>query len=161
MANVTVSKVAIPNCINASAETVIVQNIRYSDIVNGGTYADNDTATFTIPIGVGQAVVGVGVKLITAFTDSGSGDELAVEVGDGTDPNGFITTADLHTSQTEITYVYNTGAYIDTETSKLYLVADTIDILLTPNLATGTDYSLDELTAGEFEVKVFLRDLNS
>ena len=161
MANVAVTKVAIPNGLNGSTETVIVQNIRYQDIINGGTFADNDTATFTVPVGAGQAVVGVGVKLITAFTDSGSGDELAVEVGDGSDANGFITTADLHASQTEISYVYNTGAYIDTETSKLYLVADTLDILLTPNLATGTDYSLSELTAGEFEVKVFLRDLNS
>jgi hypothetical protein len=161
MANVAVSKTAIPNCINASTETVIVQNVRYQDIVNGGTFADNDTATLTLPIAAGQAVVGVGVKLITAFTDSGSGDELNVTVGDGTDPDGFVLSAQLHSADTPITYVYNTGAYIDTETSKLYLVAGTVDILITPNVTTGTDYSLDELTAGEFEVKLFLRDLNS
>ena len=171
MANQTVSKVSTLGSFKESARKVIVQNIRYSDRGNGGTYADNDTATLTIPVLAGEIVEAVGVKLITAFDDSGAGDELAVEVGDGDDANGFVTTADLHTDQTEITYVYNTGIYfigeagttdpVNATNGKLYLEDDTIDILITPNLATGTDYNLGELTAGEFEVKVYITSLNS
>jgi len=171
MANQAVTKGVSPATINESTALVYTQRIRYSDIVNGATYADNDTATFTIPVKAGQAVELVGVKLVTAFNDSGAGDELNVEVGDGSDPDGFISTAALHTDQTEISYVANTGAYFVAEAGttdpsnatnhKLYTADDTIDILVTPNVSTGTDYSLDELTAGEFEVKVFIRDLNS
>ena len=158
MADVAITKVAIPNCINASTDTVVVQNIRYSDIINGGTFADNDTASFTIPLLAGQTVIAASVKLIAAFTDSGSGDELNVEVGE-TDVDGYIATAALHDSQTEISTVYNTGDLLDGTTSywKHVVADDTIDILITPNVSTGTDYNLGELTAGEFEVKVVIR----
>ena len=158
MADVAITKVAIPNCINASTDTVVVQNIRYSDIINGGTFADRDTASFTIPVSAGDTVVSASVKLITAFTDSGSGDELNVEVGE-TDVDGYIATAALHASQTEISTVYNTGDLLDGTTSywKHVVADDTIDILITPDITTGTPYSLNELTAGEFEVKVVIR----
>jgi hypothetical protein len=159
MADVAITKVAIPNCINASTDKVIVQNIRYSDIINGGTFADNDTASFTIPVSAGDTVLSASVKLIAAFTDSGSGDELNVEVGDGADADGYIATAQLHDSATEISTVYGTGDLLDGTTSyfKHYTADDTLDILVTPNVSTGTDYNLGELTAGEFEVKVVVR----
>ena len=159
MANVAVSKTAIPNCTHASVDEVIVQNIRYSDIVNGGTFADNDTATMTIPVSAGDTVVAASVKLITAFDDSGAGDELNIEVGDGADADGYIASAQLHADATEISTVYGTGDLLDGTTSawKHYTADDTIDILLTPNVSTGTDYNLGELTAGEVEVKVVIR----
>lgn len=140
-------------------------NITATDIVAqvGSSLADNATTTFTIPVKAGQVVDTVGVKLITAFDDSGSGDELDVSVGDGSDADGYITNADIHTDQTEITYVANTGAYVvggSGARGKLYTADDTIDIVFTPNVSTGTDYSLSELTAGELEVKVFYKDLN-
>ena len=160
MANVSASKAGALLSNNESTLIKRAINISWLDIVEAGTYSDNDTVTFTIPVKAGEAITHVGVKLLTAFTDSGSGDELDVTVGDGSDPDGFITAADLHDSQTEISYVANTGAYIDTEVYKLYTSDDTVDILLTPNISTGTDYALSELTAGEIKVTVYALDLN-
>ncbi len=135
-------------------------SITWEEIVNGGTYADNDTCSFTIAVKAGTMVKDVAVKLVTAFDDSGGGDELNVEVGDGNDDNGYITSAALHTDQSEITYVANTGALSDNENGIVYTAADTIDILFTPNVSTGTDYKLSELTAGEILVSVWSLDLN-
>ena len=170
MANVTSSQQSDPGSINEGASIRREATIDWSDIVAAGTFADNDTATFTIPLFAGEAVEAVAVKLITAFDDSGGGDELNVEVGDGSDADGFITTAALHTDQTEISYVANTGAYFVAEAGttdpsnatnhKLYTSNDTIDILITPNVSTGTDYALSELTAGRFKVIAYVRDFN-
>ena len=59
-----------------------------------------------------------------------------------------------------MTYAANTGAYIDNENGKVYTAADTIDIKFTPDVSTGTDYSLNELTAGEIKFKFEICDLN-
>ena len=129
--------------------------IGYEDfsVANAGTLADNATKTFTYNVPAGYDVNRVSAYLETAFDDSGGGDELNVIVGDGTDDDGFLTTAALHADQTEITYVLNTGAYMDNENGKLYTTADTIDIKFIPNVSTGTDYSLNELTAGKVKFK--------
>ena len=129
--------------------------ITYKDfsVDNAGTLADDATLAFTYTVPVGSQVRNVAAHLVTAFTDSGSGDQLNVVVGDGGDADGYLTTALLHTTETEITYVANTGAYLDNENGKVYTTADTIDILFTPNAATGDPYSLNELTAGEIVFK--------
>jgi hypothetical protein len=128
-------------------------------VAKAGTLADNATKTFTYAIPAGTMVKDVSAYLITAFDDSGAGDELNVIVGDGTDDDGFLTTAALHVDQSEITYVADTGAYIDNENGKVYTVADTIDLKFTPNVSTGTDYSLNELTAGKVKFKFRLVSL--
>lgn len=168
MANVTASKTVVGNSIAENAGDVVSRKLRikYTDIVNAGTYSDNDTVTFTIPVNAGEIVETVGVRLVTAFNDSGSGDELDVQIGDGTDDDGFVVAADIHTDQSEISYVANTGAYFNDGTTdntvngKLYTSDDTLDVLISPNLATGTDYALSELTAGELVVTVVARDIN-
>ena len=129
-------------------------------VANAGTLADDATKTFTYVIPAGSLVTKASAKLVTAFDDSGGGDELNVEVGDGDDPNGYITSANLHTDQTEITYVANNGALLDNENGKVYTAADTIDIKFSPDVSTGTDYSLNELTAGEIKFKFEICDLN-
>lgn len=173
MANVTSSKqvTGLRTAVNSGDVLVRPLTIKWQDIANAGTYADNDTATFQIPVYSGESVRAVSVKLVTAFNDSGGGDELNVEVGDGTDPNGYITTAPIHTDQTEISVISTddatySGAYFNDLTTdnvingKIYTSDDTIDVLLTPNVSTGTDYALSELTAGELLVKVFYYDYN-
>ena len=125
--------------------------VKYSDFAD--TTTDNATKTFTYAIPAGSIVTCAAANLRTAFDDSGAGDELTVTVGDGTDPDGFLAAAALHTDQTEISFVGNTGAYLDNENGKVYAAADTIDILFTPNISTGTDYALSELTAGEIVFK--------
>ena len=130
--------------------------INYEDFstANAGTLADNATKTFTYTLPAGSQVRNVAARLVTAFDDSGGGDELDVTVGDGSSANGFLTSADIHTDQGgKISYVANTGAYLDNENGKVYTAADTVDILFTPNVSTGTDYSLNELTAGEIVFK--------
>ena len=51
--------------------------------------SDSTAQTLTVPVTAGQIVTHVSYRLVTAFNDSGGGDELDVEVGDGADPNGF------------------------------------------------------------------------
>lgn len=135
--------------------------IGYEDfsVANAGTLADNTALTFTYDIPAGFMVTAACANLITGFDDSGGGDELNVIVGDGSDDDGFLTTAALHVDQTEITQVANTGAYIDNENGKVYTSADTIDIKFIPNVSTGTDYSLNELTAGKIKFKFRLVSL--
>ena len=60
-------------------------------VANAGTLADDATKTFTYVIPAGSLVTKASAKLVTDFDDSGGGDELNVEVGDGDDPNGYIT----------------------------------------------------------------------
>ena len=129
--------------------------ITYKDfsVDNAGTLVDDATLAFTYTVPVGSQVRNVAAHLVTAFDDSGGGDELNFIVGDGTDDNGYLTTALVHTDEAEITYVANTGILLDNENGKVYTTADTIDILFTPNAATGTPYSLNELTAGEIVFK--------
>ena len=158
MANVAITKVAIPNCINASTEKVVVLNIRYSDIINNGTaFAVDDTASFTIPVAAGETVVAASAKLVTAFADSGTGDQLNMVVGDGTDVDGFLATAALHTTQTEITTVYGTGDLVDGTTSnyRVYTAAGNVVVALDGSAGAAIDFDL--LTAGEVEVKVWIK----
>jgi len=139
-----------------------VYTITFEDfsVANAGTLADRATKTFTYAIPAGSLVTKVSAHLVTAFNDSGSGDELDVIVGDGDDDNGYLQAAAVHVDQTEITYVANTGALLDNENGVVYVGADTIDIKFTPDGSTGNAYSLNELTAGEIKLKFEICDLN-
>tara|TARA_R110002020_G_C15753978_1_gene726404 strand:+ start:40 stop:501 length:462 start_codon:yes stop_codon:yes gene_type:complete len=129
--------------------------ITYEDfsVASAGTLADRATLAFTYAVPIGSQVRNVAAHLVTAFDDSGGGDQLNFIVGDGSDADGYLTTAVVHVDETEITYVANTGALLDNENGVVYTVADTIDILFTPDAATGTPYSLNELTAGKIVFK--------
>ncbi len=138
-------------------------DIDYTDfsIANAGVIADDTDKTFTYVIPAGYAVTDVAARVITAFDDSGSGDELDVIVGDGTDPDGFLTILQLHTDGTVATFARNTGAYIDNENGKTYVTADTIDIAFSPNTSTGQSYTVNELTAGKIRFMFNLVNLNA
>ena len=129
-------------------------------VANAGTLADRATKTFTYVIPAGSLVTKASAKLVTAFNDSGSGDDLTVVVGDGDDPDGYLASADIHVDATEITYVANSGALLDNENGKVYTTADTIDILFSPDTDNDAPYSLNELTAGEIKFKFEICDLN-
>lgn len=129
-------------------------------VANAGTLADRATKTFTYVIPAGSLVTKASAKLVTAFNDSGSGDDLTVVVGDGDDADGYLASADIHADATEITYVANTGALLDNENGKVYTSADTIDILFSPDTDNDAPYSLNELTAGEIKFKFEICDLN-
>ena len=127
-------------------------------VANAGTLADRATKSFSYSIPAGAIVQKVAFKLNTAFDDSGSGDELQIEVGDDDDANGFIVAKEVHADATEVFYGFNDGAYFNTTgtnnantnvvNGKLYAAAKTMAFLFTPDVSTGTAYSLNELTQG-------------
>ena len=125
--------------------------ITYDDfsIANIGVIADSTAVTLTYTIPAGSVVHNCGAELVTAFKDSGGGAQLNVIVGDGDDDNGYLTTAALHDSQTEISTVINTGALLATA-SKAYAAADTIDIKFS---ISGAAYTVNELTEGKVKFK--------
>ncbi len=162
MANIDSTKAAVLQSINEGASQGASMTITAKDIRNAGTFADNDTATFKIAVDANTEVERVSAYLEQAFDDSGAGDELNVTVGDGADADGYLTSAQLHTDDTPITSVANTGAFVvggSGARGKVYTSDDTIDILITPNASTGTDYSLNELTQGKLIVKAWFRSL--
>lgn len=156
-------KLSNQHAANGWTDELVIDYTDFSED-NAGTLADNATKTFTYAVPAGAIVTDVAASLRTAFDDSGAGDELDVTVGDGSDADGYLTAADLHTDQTEISTVWNTGAYVvggSGAKGKAYTAADTIDILFTPNISTGTDYSLNELNAGEIVFKFRIVEVDS
>lgn len=133
---------------------------------NAGTLADRATKSFSYSIPAGAIVQKVAFKLNTAFDDSGSGDQLQIEVGDDDDPNGFITAKELHVDATEIFFGFNDGAYFAASSNgqsgdvanatngKLYSAAKTMAFLFTPDVSTGTPYSLNELNQGNITFSI-------
>lgn len=129
-------------------------------VAQAGTLADRETKTFTYVIPQGSLVTKASAKLITPFNDSGSGDDLTIVVGDGSDANGYLVSSDVHVDSTPITYVANSGAKLDNENGQIYTTADTIDILFSPDTDNDAPYSLNELTAGEIKFKFEICDLD-
>lgn len=165
MANITSAKTVVGNsiAINSGDIKVRIMTVRAIDIANAGAYATDDTATFQIPVKAGEVVVDVGAKLIEAF--DGSGDQLNMIAGALADPNGFLVTAALHASQTEITaIVRNTGAFFNDATTddvingKQFDADDTIDFVF--DGSAGASIDLNDLTSGEVLLKVFYIDYN-
>jgi len=125
-------------------------------VANAGTLADGVVLTFSHAVAAGSQVRNVGIFLNTAFNDSGGGDQMDCIVGvQGGDVDGFITQASaiLHADETEITYIANTGALLDNENGHVFAADGAIDITFDTDLATGTPYSLNELTAGKITIK--------
>ena len=154
MANIAISKTLIANGVYGSTDVVRELRIRSTDIV-GNTFAEDDTASFSIPILAGESVVAASAQLVTAF--AGSGNQLNMVVGDGADADGYLATAAIHVDQTEIFTVFGTGDLVDGTTSnfKHYAAADTVDIVL--DGTAGSAINLGNLTAGEVVVTVWLK----
>lgn len=100
-------------------------------------------------------VKSVSFFLLEVF-DGGATSDLTIQVGDGADPNGYITAKVVHVDATEVFAGITDGAYltvgtdINTGNGKLYgSGGDTIDVLFT---ATGANTSA--LTQGKVRVVV-------
>ena len=131
-----------------------------------GTLSDRAAHSLTFGnVDAGTLVRGCSFKLVTAFDDSGSGDELDITVGiTGGDVDGLIAATEVHVDATEVTYGYNSGALVDDEDSHIFTAAVTdgtaFTVTLTPDNDNNTPYSLNELTQGEVKIKLQLFDLN-
>ena len=134
----------------------------YSDVLivkHGDLTASSTTQTVTLAIPAGGVVRAVGFYLEEAF-DGGSTSSLKIDVGDGSDPDGFIDNQEVHVDATEVIYYNGVGAYLDggggnEQQGKLYASADTIDVLFT---ATGEN--LSELDTVKIRVYVDMKRLN-
>jgi len=120
-------------------------------ITHADLTASATTQTITKTVKAGQQVRGVAFKVHTAF-DGGSTSALALDVGDGVDPDGYIDGEEIHADATEVLF----GPALDgLLTGKTYAADDTIDILFT---ATGANVSV--LDAGEVEILFNVISLN-
>lgn len=129
--------------------------IKYSDISAAAT--TNTIEAIQLPIyGIVKAVTYV---LDTEF-DGGATSELTIQIGDGTDPNGYIEAKSVHADATAVATSLVDGLYLNDSTTdnvingKQYAAADTLDVLFT---ATGAN--LDVLTAGSLRVIVEYLDI--
>ena len=126
---------------------------------NLGTKSDSQAATISHAIKQGQAITAIAYRLITSFDDSGGGSDLTVVAGDSGDPDGFLASSQIHLDNTEHPTGFGTGVYID-QGGKHYPDADaTINYVFTPD-ASGTAYSVNELTQGEIHFYLKVVDVN-
>lgn len=126
------------------------------------TYEDlTVTATATaqtfeaISVAAGQAVVACGLRVVTALSDASDNafNDTAITVGDGSDPDRFLTSTQLNVNGTEVLYKVTANA-VDT-LPYAYAAADTIDVVV--NSMTGK--ALDDIDGGEFYVFLKIVDL--
>lgn len=112
-----------------------------------------DTA-LTLPVfnvEAGDAVQDVAVELVTSL-DGGATSATTVEIGDGADPNAYVTATSIHADGSPITYFQNGG----TGLPGVYTAADTVDVTFA---ATGANLSV--LTQGEFKIKARIVKINA
>tara|TARA_B100000579_G_C22782500_1_gene830075 strand:+ start:964 stop:1446 length:483 start_codon:yes stop_codon:yes gene_type:complete len=128
-------------------------------VANAGTVSDSATHTLTHAVKQGEAIVGIAYRLITPFDDSGGGSDLTVAVGDGGDPDGLLASSQIHLDNTDPPTGFGTGAYIAAGGQHYPTGDDTVDYLFTPD-ASGTAYSVNELTQGEIHFYLKIIDVN-
>ena len=89
-------------------------------------------ALFEVPKGY-RVKSASGVKLVLAA----AGTDSTMELGDGSDTNGYVTTTNLDLETGSVGDLFDgTGAYF-ADAGKLYTVKDTIDVVYTPNATPG------------------------
>jgi len=120
--------------------TGYTDSIRFTvaDLTEAGT-----TQTLNLDIKAGQQVRSVAYKLHTAFS-GGSASSVTIDVGDGTDPDGYIDAESIFTGGN----AYGPSA-ADAELGikgKVYAVNDQINFLFT------SDVNVNALTAGDIEI---------
>jgi hypothetical protein len=145
---------------NVSRSSGLLQTVEREIKANELTAAATTQTIQAIQLPSKAVVTQVAFTLDEEF-DGGATTDLTIQVGDGTDPNGYIEAASVHADDTPVAAGIVDGAYLNDSTTdnvvngKLYDAADTIDVLFT---ATGADVSV--LTAGKVRVVVSYLDLS-
>lgn len=91
--------------------------------------------------------------------DGGATSTMTMQIGDGTDPNGYMVAKVVHVDGTEVFSGIIDGAYFNDATtdnvvnSKYYATADTLDVLFT---ATGANVNV--LTQGKVHILAKITD---
>ena len=120
-----------------NAVFVISNKLDFADIdnyANGGVTTADVVQVLNVPAGMIVNAVGLRVNTATA-TSSVTG---VATVGDGSDPDGWITAWTIGASASGVSSTYEdgiAGVYQTTDGGKYYSAADTIDVTI-PTLAT-------------------------
>lgn len=135
---------------SVGANPLIPREIKYGEISAAST--TGTVEAISIPIyGVVEAVT----YYLKENFDGGATSELTIQIGDGSDADGYITAQSVHADSTPVVSALVDGAYLNDLTTdnvvngKQYAAADTIDVLFT---ATGAN--LDALTQGSVVIVV-------
>jgi len=120
--------------------------IDYADFASGWTTA---TAYPLITLAAGQGVADAAFRLVTAF--DGSGTDLALTVGDGSDVDRFIVSKTVHNDGTAVTSWHEKATTLPHN----YTSSDTVDVIF-----TSTGGTLAALTTGEIHIFLKIVDLN-
>lgn len=128
------------NAVYAPQDENVVFVIRNKcDFADLATYATGGVTTADVvqllEIPAGMIVNAVGVRINTATLSSVTG---TATVGDGADPNGWITAFDVGGTASGVSSTYEdgiSGVYQTTDGGKYYSTSDTIDIVM-PTLST-------------------------
>ena len=123
-------------------------NITHADLTAAAT--TETIELLTAP--AGGVVRKVAFRVNTAF-DGGVTSTMTLQVGDGVDPNRYVTAQVVHVDGTEILSWIESNATDSAPYS--YVAADTVDALFT---ATGANVSV--LTAGDMDIYVQIFDLD-
>ena len=126
--------------------------------------AERTVQNITVPVTAGQIVTNVSYRLVTAFNDSGGGDELDVEIGvTGGDVDGFLDNDDgnndIHTDQTPASFGHGLGDLVSAG-GHCYTADGSIQIAFTPDRANNTTYNLAECNAGEIHFYLRILDMS-
>lgn len=125
------------------------KDITRADIALVLDYADVAAATSTVAVNALSVIAGhkvqvVGMKLVTAFDITGTGN-LTISVGDGGSATALTAAVQVALDDTEI--LYHVGG-----SAKVYLVDDTVDVFWT---ASSMAY-----TSGKLVIYLAVEDMN-
>ncbi len=134
---VSAAEMARLDGIPAAAGLVLMQSVSFTETSGAGTY----TGTMALP--AGSRIIDIGCDGIALWNSAGA---CALEVGDGTDPDGFFTSTDLKATDLLAGEINNlehpggkAGAYIASEQRNLYSAsARNVVAVVTQASGTGT-----------------------
>jgi len=118
------------------------------------TTADTDQTIELLAVAAGDFVEKAAFKLVTTFEDSDDTNlnDTQVSIGDGADPDRFITATQVNENGTEVYYKTSVPTV-----PYAYTAADTIDILVESMSAK----SLSDIDAGELNVFLSIQKVSA
>lgn len=133
----------------------------YTDFTSEAAATDTAELVEVLNVAAGTIVLDVATKVITPFDNSEASTVLAIEVGDGGDPNRFLVSQVVGgaAAASAAGYVaYKTTLNNVDTLPHAYTAADTIDVTLT--CSGGSNNYIATTTVGEVEVYLRLCDLS-
>ena len=147
---VTTGSIGLPGRRGVAPVSVIETEVDFADVLaSKGAALEASDVVQAIAVPAGTIVMGVGLEVVTAADST----TLTLDVGDGTDADGYVDGADGKTvGMNYRVHTLNAGATVGLTAGKAYTASDTIDITMAT--LTGT------LTTGVVRVFAIVADLD-